>query len=228
MLFPISFLPEDSGMEPIGSPGAPESSRLNRQNRSNPAPGLVIMITAVMTFSLISLVTSVPQLFKPIAETYGLGETGILMMSVVLAANTAGKFLLGLMTDRIGVRRSFLIYGLVIAAGITLLLLTRTSGVLLLSAAMIGLCYALPTVAAVMICRELFSPDQYSAIYPRINLGVSVANALGYPLLGVFFDRTGKYDGALIMIIGVVLLSIAGVFVVYGLVSRSRQREAAD
>lgn len=228
MLFPISFLPEDSGLKPIGSAAAWEDHSRKRENGNHSSPGLMILITTVMAFSLISLVTSVPQLFKPIAETYGLVETGILMMSVVLAANTAGKFLLGLMTDRIGVRLSFLIYGLIITAGTALLLLTRVPGVLLLSAAMIGLCYSLPTVAAVMICRELFSPDQYTAIYPKINLGVSIANALGYPLLGIFFDRTGKYDGALIMIMAVILLSIAGVFMIYRLVSQSRQTDPPD
>ncbi len=220
MIFPISFLPEDSGMKPIGGSEARADHGRSQPDGSGAAPGLIILIMTVMTFSLISLVTSVPQLFKPIAESYSLAETGIVMMSVVLAANTAGKFLLGLMTDRIGVRRSFLIYGLIIAAGILLLLFFRVSGILLLSAAMIGLCYSLPTVAAVMICRELFSPDQYSMIYPKINLGVSVANALGYPLLGVFYDRTGKYDGALILIVAVILISIAGVFLVYSLVSR--------
>ena len=89
------------------------------------AAELTVLVMTVLTFSLISLVTSVPQLFKPIAETYGLAETGIVMMSVVLAANTAGKFLLGLMTDRIGVRLSFLIYSLVITAGTVLLLIYR-------------------------------------------------------------------------------------------------------
>ncbi len=222
MLFPISFLPEDSGMKPIGGSEAQEVRSGERERDNDSRPGIIVLITTVMTFSLIAFVSAVPQLFKPIAETYGLAETGILMMSVVLAANTAGKFLLGLMTDRIGVRLSFLIYGLIIAAGVALLLLIRISGILLVSAAMIGLSYSLPTVAAVMICRELFSPDQYSAIYPRINLGVSIANALGYPLLGVFYDRTGTYDGALIMIIAVILLSIAGVFMVYRLVSHSR------
>ena len=213
MICPISFLPEDCGMEPLGASGKPEDRSPSRPDA--PAPGMVIVMMTVITFSLISLVTSVPQLFKPITETYGLGSTGILMMSVVLIANTAGKFLLGLMTDRIGVQRSFLIYGGLIALGILLLLLCRASGILLVSAALIGLCYSLPTVAAVMICRELFSPDQYSAVFPKINLGVSIANALGYPLLGLFYDQTGKYDGALILMIGVILLSIGGVFAVY-------------
>ena len=228
MLFPISFLPEDSGLKPLGSTEARGDDSRKRGSCNDSSPGPVVLIMTVVTFSLISLVASVPQLFKPIAETYGLIETGILMMSVVLVVNTAGKFLLGLMTDRIGVKLSFLIYGLIITAGIILLLLTRNSGILLVSAAMIGLCYSLPTVAAVMICRELFSPDQYSAIYPKINLGVSVANALGYPLLGLFFDRTGKYDGALIMMIAVILLSIAGVFTIYRLVSHTRKMDHPD
>ena len=216
MMFRITFLPEESGLNPIRNKEAQKDVSRKQKGGSNTSPELIVLVLTVMTFSLISLVTSVPQLFKPIAETYGLVETGILMMSIVLVANTAGKFLLGLMTDRIGVRCSFLIYGLFITAGTVLLLLTRNSVIMLLSAAM------------VMICRELFSPDQYSAIYPKINLGVSIANALGYPLLGIFFDRTGKYDGALILIIAVILLSIAGVFMIYRLVSRSRRIDSLE
>lgn len=222
MLCPIGFLPEDSGMEPLGRPAAREESK-NRPIREKAAPGPAVMMMTVLAFSLISFVTCVPQLFKPIAGTYGLGETGIVMMSVVLAVNTAGKFLLGLMTDRIGVRFSFLIYGLIVAAGMLLLLLIRLSGALLLSAAMIGLSYSLPTVGAVMICRELFSPGQYGEIYPKVNLGVSVANAVGYPLLGAFFDRAGNYDGALTMTFFVVLSSIACVFMIYSLAFHSRK-----
>ncbi len=225
MLLPISFLPEDSGMKPLGSAEAQAVRGRSPESRGGSSPGLLILAAAVVTFSLISLVSSVPQLFKPISETYGLAETGILMMSVVLVVNTAGKFCLGMMTDRIGVRLSFLIYGGIIAVGIALLLFARVSGVMLLSSAMIGLSYSLPTVAAVMICRELFSPDQYSAVYPKINLGVSVANALGYPLLGLFFDRTGKYDGALVMMIALVLLSIAGVLMIYRMISHSHRME---
>lgn len=228
MLFPISFLPEDSGMKPIGNSEVQENHIQKQESCHDSAPGLPVLIMTVLVFSLISLVIAVPQLFKSIAETYGMVETGILMMSVVLVVNTAGKFLLGLMTDRIGVRLSFLIYGLIITAGIVLLLLTRIPGLLLLSAAMIGLCYSLPTVASVMICRELFSPDQYSAIYPKIYLGVSIAIALGYPLLGVFYDQTGKYDSALIMMIGVILISIAGVFMIYRLVPHSRRLDPLD
>ena len=128
----------------------------------------------------------------------------------------------GFLSDRIGVRRSVLIYGLIIAAGIAFLLLVRVSGVMLLSAGMIGLCYSIPTVGAVMICRELYSPDRYSRVFPKINLGVSLANAAGYPVLGFVYDRTGRYDGALILVCSAMLVSIAGVLLVYRIAARSR------
>lgn len=222
ILFPVSFLPEDSGMEPIGS--CPPSEKAVREQPCQPAgtSGPVILILTLLAFSLASVVTSAPQLFKPLSDTYGLGETGILMMSVVLVMNTVGKFMFGFLSDRIGVRRSVLIYGLIIAAGIAFLLLVRVSGVMLLSAGMIGLCYSIPTVGAVMICRELYSPDRYSRVFPKINLGVSLANAAGYPVLGFVYDRTGRYDGALILVCSAMLVSIAGVLLVYRIAARSR------
>ena len=95
---------------------------------------------------------------------------------------------------------------------------------MLLSAGMIGVSYSIPTVGAVMICRELFSPNQYSRVFPKINLGVSAANALGYPVLGWIFDRTGKYDGALVLVLSVILAAVAGVFLVYRLAARPEQK----
>ena len=222
VLFPVTMLPEDSGMEPVGSRQLPENAVQEQPGRSSGKAGPMTLILALLAFSLASLVTSTPQLFKPLSDTYGLGETGILMMSVVLVMNTAGKFLFGFLTDRIGVRRSVLIYGLTIASGIALLLLIRVSGAMLLSAGMVGLCYSIPTVGAVMICRELYSPDQYSRVFPTINLGVSAANAAGYPILGFIFDRTGSYDGALVVVFAAMLLAVAGVFLVCRMAARSK------
>ncbi len=215
MIAPISFRPEDSGLEPVGKEvsGAAEAPAAEGKRAGTYAVG--IMLVAICAASLASFVCATPQLFKPLAITYGLRETGIVMMSVVLVVNTAGKFLFGMMTDKIGVRRSFLIYGLTIAGGILLLLLVRSSGPMLVSAGMIGLCYSIPTVGAVMLCRELFSPEDYSRVFPKINLGTSATNALGYPVLGAIYDRTGNYDGALILVLGIILLSVGSVFLVY-------------
>ena len=223
VVFPISFLPEDSGLEAIGGRPAEQADRPSRPAAGT--PGAAVLMLAFLAFSLASLVSATPQLFKPIANSYALAETGILMMSVVLVVNTAGKLLCGFLTDRIGVKRTVLIYGLIIAAGILLVLWVRAPGGLLPGAGMIGLSYAVPTVCAVMICRELCSPDQYSRIFPKINLGVSAANAAAYPILGLIYDRTGSYDGALVLVFCLMLLSVAGVFLVYRLAARRKATE---
>ena len=218
MLLPIGFRPEDVKLEPLrteGTGGAAARSRPMPMPAS--AAPKAILPLALIAISLGSVVCAAPQLFKPIAASYGLAGTGIVMMSVVLAANTGGKFLFGLMTDRLGVRLSVLIYGLVIAAGILLLLLVRVPAAMLGSAAMMGMCYSIPTVGAVMICRELFAPEQYTRVFPMINLGGSIANALGYPLLGVIYDKTGSYDAALLLLFLVMLSTVAGVLLVYRL-----------
>ena len=220
MVTPISFRPEDSGLEPVrrepdGKTAVPVPAGTGKKQAS---AGILLIATAGI--SLASLVCATPQLFKPLAITYGMAGTGIVMMSIVLIVNTAGKFLFGLMTDRIGVRRSILIYGIAIGGGILLLLLVRASAAMLAGAGLMGLCYSIPTVGAVMICRELFSPEQYSRVFPKVNLGVSAANALGYPVLGLIYDRTGNYDGALMLVFGVIVLSVACVFLVYRLKER--------
>ena len=221
IVFPISFLPEDSGVEAAGSRPAEQAAAESPAR----APGVAVLALMFAAFSLASMVAAAPQLFKPIADTYGLAETGILMMSAVLVMNTAGKFLCGFLTDRIGVKRTVLICGLVIAAGVLLVLLARVPGGMLPGAAMVGLCYSIPTVCAVMICRELYSPDQYSRVFPKVNLGVSAANAVGYPILGLFYDRTGSYDGALVLVFCLMLLSVAGVFLIYHLAARPKAAE---
>ena len=219
----ISYRPEDIGMEPVGSGNAEKTSVPVSAETENKRTSALILPTVILAPALASMVCATPQLFKPLADTYGLGETGVIMMSVVLIVNTAGKYLFGMMTDRIGVRRSILVYGLAIAAGILLLLLVRASGTMLLGAGLMGLCYSIPTVGAVMICREIFSPGQYLRVFPKVNLWVSAANALGYPILGAVYDRTGSYDGALILVFGMILLSVACVYLVWWLKDRTLQ-----
>ena len=80
-----------------------------------------------------------------------------------------------------------------------------------------------------MICRELFSPDRYTHVYPKIALSVSVCNALGYPLLGAIYDRTQSYDPALLLLFALTLVTMAAALAVYALAGReARQASGKD
>ena len=214
MFFPIAFTPEKLGMEPLQGDGpAPAVKAVVSGPEGRSRVPLSLLLITLFACAFASFATAAPQLFKPLAITYRQAETGVVMMSVVLVANTVGKFLFGALTDRIGTRKSILIYGTVVSAGVILLLLLHDSVFMLISAALIGLSYSIPTVGAVMICRELYSAESYSYAFPKVNMGVTVANALGYPVMGFIYDRTGSYNGALILVlclvVGTMVLTLA-------------------
>ena len=223
MALPIGLKPQDAGLEPMNVAGS-GARAAKRPRRSRDARSLAALLLAVGVISAMSFICAMPQLFKAIAATYGHEPTGVAMMSVVLAVNTGGKLVFGAMTDRLGARRSMLIYGAGIAAGILTLWLLRVPAAMLASAVLIGLCYSIPTVGAVMICRELFSPERYAKVFPKINFGSSLANAAGYPLLSAIHGATGSYDGALMLALMLVLAAMAAVAVVYRLADREAAR----
>ena len=221
MALPIALRPADAGMQPLC---ARAPARGDRQAalpwRTGGSQSPAVTLAVVVLISIVSFVCAMPQLFKAIAATYGLEQTGVAMMSVVLAVNTGGKLLCGALIDRMGVRRAMLIYDAVVVTGILLLLLVRASAAMLLSAALIGLCYSIPTVGAVMISRELFSPEYFCRIFPRINLGASAVNALGYTLLSAIHSATGSYVPALILSLALMLVSMGMLIGVYRVGSR--------
>ena len=222
ILLPITFRPADAGLEALNVRAPQQAGKKARVQRTGNSRSAVVIILAGFLCSVGSFISATPQLFKSMAASRGLEETGVLMMTVVLIANTGGKFLFGAMTDRLGVKTAVLIYEAVIAAGLMLLYLFNVPGVMLVSAALIGLCYSIPTVGAVMICRELFSPDRYTQVYPKIALFVSVCNALGYPVLGAIYDRTQSYDLALLLVFFLAFVTMVSVAVVYRLAEKEK------
>ena len=224
ILLPVTLRPADAKMNPLRAETKLDAGSAGKEKRTGYSRSAAVVILAGCVCSLGSFVSATPQLFKSLAVSRGLEETGVLMMTVVLIANTGGKFLFGAMTDRLGVKLSVLIYGTVIASGLLLLCLFDAVGTMFFSAALIGLCYSIPTVGAVMICRELFSPDRYTRVYPKIALFVTACNALGYPLLGAIYDRTNSYDPALLLVLGAMVTAMAIVILVYHLADRENRQ----
>ena len=225
ILLPISFRPMDANLEPLRAETDGRSGKApTRPPRTGDSRSPVVLAIILCLFAFLGFVNATPQLFKSLAISRDLEETGVLMMTVVLIANTGGKFLFGAMTDRLGVKVSVLIYGTAVSAGIALLRFVPVSGAMLVAAALMGLCYSIPTVGAVMICREMFSQERYTQVFPKLSLGVSAANALGYPLLGAMFDASGSYDGALMLVLGMMIVSLAGIVVVYRLADKEKKQ----
>ena len=231
MLLPITFRPWDSGLEPLRAeaPAGDGNGRL-RAVRAGNSKSIAVLIITIVLISLASFCCALPQLLTGIAGSYNLTVAGTVFTAVTLMMNTAGKFIFGSMTDRLGVKRSILIFGSVISAGYVILFSVRSALPVLVSSAFIGLCFSIPTVGAVMICRELFSPERYSQVFPQINLGGTAANAIGYPVLAAIYDGSvnsdgiRSYGGSILLVLVCMLLTMAGVILAYKLTDREKEK----
>lgn len=219
ILLPIRFRPEDCGMEPLGGKVEMGPARPSSGGKvSLPLLGLALAYAVMASYA-----PALAQHFPGISESCGLGAAlGSAMLSVCMVANTAGKIVFGLLADRLGAKLSILLYSGLIAVGALLMLLVHAPGMMLATAALFGLGYALPTVGCVMVTKELFGLERYSQIYPKVNLGTTIANALATSLAGFMYDASGTYTAPLALVIVMMLAAMAVVAAAYGRKARGR------
>lgn len=128
ILFPISFRSEDIGMEPLGG----GSATVDVEREAGGTVSLSLLILALVYSSFAAFVTALPQHFPGLAGTYGFSAAvGSGMLSVCMVANTTGKLLFGVMADRLGARKSILIYGCLISVFLATQHITEFGGSLL-------------------------------------------------------------------------------------------------
>ena len=206
VLFPFTLTPEESNLPPFGE----------RKTETKTEPDAAAPVTLrrslfcmAMAYGILtSFVTAFPQHFPGLAGAYALpAVTGALMLSVCMAANTAGKVLLGALIDRIGSKKSLLLYSALVTLSLCGMLFLRASLPMEIAAGLYGLSYGLTIVGGVMVTRDLFGLQNYGGVYPTVSMGIAVANAVGSSVIGFLYDVSGSYGIA----IGLLLVMMASV-----------------
>ena len=74
------------------------------------------------------------------------------------------------------------------------------------------------TVQCPLVVRTILGTKEYSSIWALMMMGNSMVGAFSFGPIGLFYDRTGSYKGAFIMVIALYCLAFfIGVFAVnYG------------
>lgn len=213
MVLPIGLTPRAAGMEPFGRADLSVDSGGEEEVKNQDA----VLLTMVLLFGFMaSFVTAFPQHFPKLAASYSLtAATGAAMLSFCMMFNTAGKVLLGVLMDRIGTKRSLLLYGVCVIGALVVLLLGR-SAVLATSGALVyGFSYAFAIVGGVMMTKELYGPAEYARVYPLVSLAITIANAAGSSLIGVFYDVTGTYTSTLLLLLAMMAAVVVIILAAY-------------
>ena len=155
-------------------------------------PLSIFILVCAYTF-LIASVTGLPQHFPSFAST---ATVGSLMVSVAMVMNTAGKIILGAISDKIGAEKALEGYGVLVVVGLIVLVTCKSHPIFsIVGAVLVGLVYAMAAVGPVLLSQNLFR-ESYNAYYPKVSLVGTVSNALFTTAVGFVYDIANSYDPA--------------------------------
>ena len=192
IFFPLSLTPEKYGLPPLGATG---NTRASAAAAHADAGGHDMHVFLLLLFygMVFAGVCALPQHFPGLAETYGVAAAGSVMLSICMIFNTGGKLLMGVIIQRFGTRQAILLSTSLVFLGLLGLVLLRGQAAMMVCAALIGFAYSQGSVGVVMATSELFGVRRYSAVYPKISLGTTLANAGSATLIGLLYDVSGGY-----------------------------------
>ena len=217
ILLPIGYFPKDAGTTPYGKK-ASASSAPSEENQNGTASRfpLVLMVLLTCYAILASYVASYPPHFPGIADSYGFtAAVGSTLLSICMVANSGGKILFGALADKFGAQKIIMLFALLIGAGSLMLMLFHVPGLMYISAALFGLCYAIANVGTVTATRELAGRTLYNTVYPTVSMIATVANAFGSSLVGFMYDASGSYSSGLILASCLALVMMGLIFSCY-------------
>ncbi|MBR3277254.1 MAG: MFS transporter [Eubacterium sp.] len=197
IFLPIALRPEEVGFEPYGM----EAAAVQKAETDRSLPIMVLPVILMLIFNFaVSYITAYAQHLPAIAESRNLAFAGAMMLSVCMVVNTSAKLVFGIVANGLGAPRASYLYIAGNFIGAILLLKAGGLGGMTAGAALLGLSYSLPTIAAASLTREVFGVDNYGRVYPKISLCGTVAMAAGTSLTGYIYDFTGNYTAALILL----------------------------
>lgn len=152
--------------------------------------------------------------------TMELGYTinfGSMVSIIVTIGAIICSSVLGLLNDRFGVR-SGLIWGAVFSVtGMSMMVMSITNHAFLLpAAAIMGLGGSMYTVQAPLLSRTILGGRHYASVWAVMMMGNSLAGAMSFGPMGLFYDRTGSYRGAFILCMSMFVVALATGWIAVG------------
>ena len=137
-------------------------------------------------------------------EGVSLGQAS-LALSLLAAFGMGGKFLFGLLTERIPVRFALMLSLLLQVVGLILLIRWANTPFLWALMPFYGVAFGAVGALIPLLVQETFGVRYFGSILGMVNMATVAAIITGPLMVGAFFDATGNYRMA--------FLTVAGIFV---------------
>ena len=176
-------------------------------------PSAMALILFLLTFFCVGL-TSLNSHLPSLAIANGFSaDIGALLLSASMIGNLSFKLVLGVLIDKLGVLKGFLIVLMIMIAGsLIILFVTGAVAPLLVGGFLYGTIFSLGSLGLSLLVRFLYGNEQYNGIYAKTALITSVGAAVYTTLIGVMYDATGSYTLPIFMGVAMAGISIAMIF----------------
>ena len=193
--------PREKKLRPYGEGTAAASNKAaaaGSELAANKAYAVFVVIFAGFAAAFLS---GMGQHVSGFATTVGLtAANGALLVSAAMVGNMASKLIFGVLSDRIGARKTFLIQQALTMLGLAGFLWLARAGFapVLVASFLLGFTYALGSVGLTQLCRGLFAAEEGGSIYAWATMAANGGNAIASAAIGYAYDLSGSYFAAIL------------------------------
>lgn len=220
----VRATPDDMGLAPYGAGEDPEAEK-RRVSASAPVLNRVQWGLLYLALTLLGAVTiSSSNHLSILFTTEGYGSMlSALSVSVFGLFLTVGKFLYGLITDRVGGRNSISLFSLLTIVGLLVCALAplQQDWVLFSGTAFLGLGLPIATAGIAVIAGDFSDEAGFGRVLNHLQVCYALGSFLFSTMAGVLADFTGGYVAAYLACAALFLLFFIMIHRMYRLIGRS-------
>lgn len=233
VIFLVRYKPADMGLKPYGyeENSTGEIAEI-KGDWAGISSNQAVRSAAFVVLFIFAGLTSLAAYLSPQLPGYAVSlgyksAVGALIVSCVMIGQLTGKVGLGYLCDKIGVIGSTAVGCVSGAAGMILLIMgSRNVNMLYWAAFLFGIGFALAMVQPPILVRQIFGAKDYSAIFSYVTMGTAFLGGLGTYIFGYIFDLTGSFYYAIMLCLGVYIISLVLVLLALSLGKKLRLRAA--
>lgn len=213
-IFVIRKSPKEKNLSAYGAEIAEEASKKVVEETGTPLKQAIrsVPFYALFIFTgLLGLVVTVSFHIPNHLMSEGFSTSfAASVITCVMIGQISGKFLIGWLNDKIGIKiTNFIAIGLGMI-GIMLILFSGSLGgiFLYIGGLSFGIGYSCSTLLPPFMIKAVFGNRDYASIYPIVMASSTLAIAVGTTIFGFVYDKTGSYYAVFLGVLSIQAIAI--------------------
>lgn len=197
-LLPYGYTGAATAIDPADLPGIPYASALK-------SPRFWAFLAA---FFLLAACVMITQHLAAYFVSIGFSAvTAGLFMSVISAGIIFTNTAAGIVSDKIGLMKTFLICSVLYAVSYVMLPATSSVAIICIALVLMSIGNANTSMFSPMLTGAVFGQKDYAALWGLVSMANVLGQAVGAPLWGLSYDLTGGYQLAMYVSAAIVMIA---------------------